>query len=300
MRIRLFFQRVGAYPAAVAAHGWAGGVFCHAAPDAGARAPRQCGGHGSAGRPGVPLYGQPVVGGAERGTRIYPAAHGCPCRHADSVRLARQHAACRPSGTTTLAAAYLAAGPARAAQLLGIPLVPPRNTTLRPRPAAMPAFGEQGTTVRLDMAALQEDTDPHQNSVAEIEAPLPRPLCVIWGQSRLMPEQPGCWQLYTAALFRQNPQQLAALPGQARQASARILTDLQAQDWNTLESVFNYFSTVPALVVETALPSLISRPEGELAPDGKRAADGAGGAEDGEQGNNAANCPVGRGHLTPP
>lgn len=58
--------------------------------------PRQCGGHGSAGRPGVPLYGQPVVGGAERGTRIYPAAYGCPCRHADSVRLARQHAACRP------------------------------------------------------------------------------------------------------------------------------------------------------------------------------------------------------------
>lgn len=70
---------------------------------------------------------------------------------------------------------------------------------------------------------------------------------------------------YTAALFRQNPQQLAALPGQARQASARILTDLQAQDWNTLESVFNYFSTVPALVVETALPSFTSRPEGELA-----------------------------------
>ena len=70
---------------------------------------------------------------------------------------------------------------------------------------------------------------------------------------------------YTAALFRQTPQQLAALPGQARQASARILTDLQAQDWNTLESVFNYFSTVPALVVETALPSFTSRPEGELA-----------------------------------
>lgn len=31
-----------------------------------------------------------------------------------------------PSGTTTLAAAYLAAGPARAAQLLGAPAPPPR------------------------------------------------------------------------------------------------------------------------------------------------------------------------------
>ena len=74
---------------------------------------------------------------------------------------------------------------------------------------------------------------------------------------------------------------------------------MQAQDWNTLESVFNYFSTVPALVVETALPSFTSRPEGELAL-----------TENGQQtvqevlrmgqGNNAANCPVGRGHLTPP
>ena len=156
-----------------------------------------------------------------------------------------------PSGTTTLAAAYLAAGPARAAQLLGDTLGTAPQHYLAATPSCYASFWEQGTTVRLDMAALQEDTDPHQNFVAEIEAATAE-------TARLL-------AAYTAALFRQNPQQLAALPGQARQASARILSDLQAQDWNTLESVFNYFSTVPALVVETALPSFTSRPEGELA-----------------------------------
>jgi len=43
------------------------------------------------------------------------------------------------------------------------------------------------------------------------------------------------------------------------------LTDLQAQDLNTLEEVFRYFSTTPALTVETALPAFASRPGGELA-----------------------------------
>ena len=119
--------------------------------------------------------------------------------------------------------------------------------------------------MRLDMAALQEDTDPHQNFVAEIEAATAETALRDLGAEQTDAGAARLLAAYTAALFRQNPHQLAALPGQARQASARILTDLQAQDWNTLESVFNYFSTVPALVVETALPSFTSRPEGELA-----------------------------------
>lgn len=98
-----------------------------------------------------------------------------------------------------------------------------------------------------------------------------------------MPEQPAVGSLHRG-LIPPKPQQLAALPGQARQASARILTDLQAQDWNTLESVFNYFSTVPALVVETALPSFTSRPEGELALTENGQQTVPGGAEDGGRG----------------
>lgn len=132
-------------------------------------------------------------------------------------------------------------------------------------PSCYASFWEQGTTVRLDMAALQEDTDPHQNFVAEIEAATAETALRDLGAEQTDAGAARLLAAYTAALFRQNPQQLAALPGQTRQASARILTDLQAQDWNTLESVFNYFSTVPALVVETALPSFTSRPEGELA-----------------------------------
>lgn len=188
-----------------------------------------------------------------------PAATLTLCGLPGSMQLAA------PSGTTTLAAAYLAAGPARAAQLLGDTLGTAPQHYLAATPSCYASFWEQGTTVRLDMAALQEDTDPHQNFVAEIEAATAETALRDLGAEQTDAGAARLLAAYTAALFRQNPQQLAALPGQARQASARILTDLQAQDWNTLESVFNYFSTVPALVVETALPSFTSRPEGELA-----------------------------------
>ena len=159
----------------------------------------------------------------------------------------------------------MAAGPARAAQLLGDTLGTAPQHYLAATPSCYASFWEQGTTVRLDMAALQEDTDPHQNFVAEIEAATAETALRDLGAEQSDAGAARLLAAYTAALFRQNPQQLAALPGQARQASARILTDLRAQDWNTLESVFDYFSTVPALVVETALPSFTSRPEGELA-----------------------------------
>lgn len=170
-----------------------------------------------------------------------------------------------PSGTTTLAAAYLAAGPARAAQLLGDTLGTAPQHYLAATPSCYASFWEHGTTVRLDMAALQEDATPSRSFVAEIEAATAetalRDLSSVQtdaGTARLL-------AAYAAALLRQNPQQLAALPGQARQASARILTDLQAQDWNTLEDVFAYLGTTPALTVETALPAFASRPGGELA-----------------------------------
>lgn len=119
-----------------------------------------------------------------------------------------------PSGTTTLAAAYLAAGPARAAQLLGDTLGTAPQHYLAATPSCYASFWEQGTTVRLDMAALQENTDPHQNFGQKSRLPLPKPLCVIWGQSRLMPEQPGCWQLTPRPYSAKPPSSLP--PCQAR------------------------------------------------------------------------------------
>ena len=109
-----------------------------------------------------------------------------------------------PSGTTTLAAAYLAAGPARAAQLLGDTLGTAPQHYLAATPSCYASFWEQGTTVRLDMAALWQKS----------RLPLPKPLCVIWGQSRLMPEQPGCWQLTPRPYSAKTPSSLP--PCQAR------------------------------------------------------------------------------------
>ena len=51
-----------------------------------------------------------------------------------------------PSGTTTLAAAYLAAGPARAAQLLGDTLGTAPQHYLAATPSCYASFWEQGTT----------------------------------------------------------------------------------------------------------------------------------------------------------
>lgn len=188
-----------------------------------------------------------------------PAATLTLCGLPGSMQLAA------PSGTTTLAAAYLAAGPARAAQLLGETLGTAPQHYLAATPGCYAAFWEQGTTVRLDMAALQEDAAPGRSFVAEIEAATAETALRDLGTGQTDAGKARLQAAYAAALLRQNPQQISALPGRARQASARILTDLQAQDWNTLESVFNYFSTTPALAVETALPGFASCPGGELA-----------------------------------
>ena len=124
-----------------------------------------------------------------------------------------------PSGTTTLAAAYLAAGPARAAQLLGDTLGTAPQHYLAATPSCYASFWEQGTTVRLDMAALQEDTDPHQNFVAEIEAATAETALRDLGAEQTDAGAARLLAAYTAALFRQNPQQLAALPEEIRLAA---------------------------------------------------------------------------------
>ena len=63
--------------------------------------------------------------------------------------------------------------------------------------------------MRLDMAALQEDTDPHQNFVAEIEAATAETALRDLGAEQTDAGAARLLAAYTAALFRQNPQQLA-------------------------------------------------------------------------------------------
>ena len=177
-----------------------------------------------------------------------------------------------PSGTTTLAAAYLAAGPARAAQLLGDTLGTAPQHYLAATPSCYASFWEQGTTVRLDMAALQEDTDPHQNFVAEIEAATAETALRDLGAEQTDAGAARLLAAYTAALFRQNPQQLAALPGQARQASAGL---------ERAGKCIQLFQHRPRAGSGNRPAQLHQPPRRGACPDGKRAADGAGGAEDG-------------------
>ena len=119
-----------------------------------------------------------------------------------------------PSGTTTLAAAYLAAGPARAAQLLGDTLGTAPQHYLAATPSCYASFWEQGTTVRLDMAALQEDTDPHQNFVAEIEVATAETALRDLGAEQTDAGAPGCWQLTPRPYSAKTPSSLP--PCQAR------------------------------------------------------------------------------------
>ena len=168
-----------------------------------------------------------------------------------------------PSGTTTLAAAYLAAGPARAAQLLGDTLGTAPQHYLAATPSCYASFWEQGTTVRLDMAALQEDTDPHQNFVAEIEAATAETALRDLGAEQTDAGAARLLAAYTAALFRQNPQQLGL---------------------EHAGKCIQLFQHRPRAGSGNRPAQLHQPPRRGACPDGKRAADGAGGAEDGGRG----------------
>lgn len=168
-----------------------------------------------------------------------------------------------PSGTTTLAQAYMTAGPARVVQLLEKTIGTMPQHYLAATPACYAGFWQDGTTARLDMAAFAEQAG--ENAVVEIDVATAETALRALGAEQ---NDAGAARLragFLAALLRQNLQQLAALPDNARQASAYILTDLRAQDWNTLEQVFAYFANTPALEIETELPAFASRPRGELA-----------------------------------
>ena len=167
-----------------------------------------------------------------------------------------------PSGTTTLAAAYLAAGPARAAQLLGDTLGTAPQHYLAATPSCYASFWEQGTTVRLDMAALQEDTDPHQNFVAEIEAATAETALRDLGA-----EQTAC---------------RPARPGTAGQCPH--FNGFAGAGLEHAGKCIQLFQHRPRAGSGNRPAQLHQPPRRGACPDGKRAADGAGGAEDGGRG----------------
>ena len=153
-----------------------------------------------------------------------------------------------PAGTTTLAACYLTAGPARAAKLLGDTLVIAPDAYLAATAAGFADLWGDGPAIRFDTAAVLEEAvraelGYGQDSLAELDAAAAPEFLQAAARAGLPP--PALAQARAAvwaAYFRQGQPNLAALPDAVRAASARLLTDLTAQDLARLEETLTWLS----------------------------------------------------------
>ncbi|MDD6319597.1 MAG: hypothetical protein PUA63_01880 [Oscillospiraceae bacterium] len=180
-----------------------------------------------------------------------------------------------PSGTTTLADCSQSAGPARAAQLLGQTVGAAPQFYLAATPACLAGLWEQGTAARLDTSALldadaRRDKGLSGDPVVEFG---PEDAASLLAQLSLGQNAPAAARLRVSiwsALLRQNPAQMPELIGGLRAASARTLTDLRAQDLNTVEQTMEYLCASPSLTITAAVPSMTSCPgqEWELTQEG--------------------------------
>lgn len=153
-----------------------------------------------------------------------------------------------PAGTTTLAACYLTAGPARAAKLLGDTLGIAPDAYLAATAAGFADLWGDGPAIRFDTAAVLEEAvraelGYGQDSLAELDAAAAPEFLQAAARAGLLP--PALAQARAAvwaAYFRQGQPNLAALPDAVRAASARLLTDLTAQDLARLEETLTWLS----------------------------------------------------------
>ena len=153
-----------------------------------------------------------------------------------------------PAGTTTLAACYLTAGPARAAKLLGDTLGIAPDAYLAATAASFADLWGDGPAIRFDTAAVLEEAvraelGYGQDSLAELDAAAAPEFLQAAARAGLPP--PALAQARAAvwaAYFRQGQPNLAALPNAVRAASARLLTDLTAQDLARLEETLTWLS----------------------------------------------------------
>lgn len=153
-----------------------------------------------------------------------------------------------PAGTTTLAACYLTAGPARAAKLLGDTLGIAPDAYLAATAEGFADLWGNGPAIRFDTAAVLEEAvraelGYGQDSLAELDAAAAPEFLQAAARAGLPP--PALAQARAAvwaAYFRQGQPNLAALPNAVRAASARLLTDLTAQDLARLEETLTWLS----------------------------------------------------------
>lgn len=182
-----------------------------------------------------------------------------------------------PTGETTLAECYMAAGPARAATLLGETLGLAPDGYFAATAATYAAILGQDSAIRLDTAALLTAEQRAglgygsgtQGTVAELTAGTLADF--LAGAERAGAGEASCARLRAAAwaaFFRQTPALLETVVQGMRDNSSRTLTDLSAQDLYALEEALNYLSGETARTVEYTLMPGTRRTSGEYAMNG--------------------------------
>ncbi len=174
-----------------------------------------------------------------------------------------------PAGQTTLRDCYLSAGPARAAELLTATVGCAPDAYLAATADGFAGLWGEGPAIRFDTAAVlpreaRSALGCAQESVLELEAGrVPDFLAAAAQAPGVQPAdlarvRGAAW----AAFFRQGRQNLPALTGAVRAASARLLTDLTAQDLARLEETLTWLSTAAGFTVDYRTLTLQAAPGG--------------------------------------
>ncbi len=164
-----------------------------------------------------------------------------------------------PAGQTTLADCYMAAGPARAAQLLGQTVGLAPQGYFAATAATWSTFLDGAASYTLDTAPLLTEELRRELDLDGAAADLTAAKTTAFLQAAQAAgaNGPALRAAAWAALLGQNPAVLADLAEAARQSGDRTLTDLRAQDLHALEQTLGYLAEDPGLTVTwEELPTL--------------------------------------------
>lgn len=150
-----------------------------------------------------------------------------------------------PQGRTTLADCYLAAGPARAAQLLESTLGVGPDAYFAATPDTYAQMIGADTTARFDTAAALTLEERRalgygEDNVAQLTPDSTEEFLQTLRTGMSAPDAAQLRAAVWAAYLRQNPARLTLLADAAREQSARTLTDLTAQDLYYLADTLTY------------------------------------------------------------
>lgn len=173
------------------------------------------------------------------------------------------------SGPVLLADSYAAAGPARAAELLGQTLGVPIHRYLALTAETLCTALEKIGLVRLNLTGLlteEEQADLGLAGPVQEYSPQTAADFLAGMDARLPPDRAGALRAAVwEAFLRQNLEALpAALPDGLRSVSSRLLTDLTAADLYTLGQILNFLAAGPAGAAP--LPGADAADEAELSP----------------------------------